>query len=268
MTRQPVAGSETIHVARSEYKYQVFAEQIPAIREWLLRYCVPDENSRSGEWYAVRSLYLDNAQFRLYQDAKDALPFRFKLRVRAYGDASGSIKLEVKRRVRELIVKRSATVRPEAWQLIQQQGEEAFLDLATPAMGEFLQLQQSLAATPRMLVYYERQAFSSTVDNYVRVTFDRCMQCQPMRDWRLHGDPAEWRPVDAPRTFGETASPYVLEIKFLDAPPAWLRDLVLRFDLERRGFSKYGRAVESTILQEERAWELIPGLRSSRWSAA
>jgi hypothetical protein len=49
---------ETIHIARTEAKYRVRAEELPAMRDWLLRYCVPDENSRGGDWYAIRSLYL------------------------------------------------------------------------------------------------------------------------------------------------------------------------------------------------------------------
>jgi SPX domain protein involved in polyphosphate accumulation len=260
MPGQPLATTESIQIARSEFKYQVSGEELAAIQKWLLRYCVPDENSQGGEWYPIRSLYLDNSDFRLYQDAAEKLPFRLKLRARAYGDARGSVKLEVKRRVRDLIVKTSATAKQAQWASAAR-GLQGLCDTATPAMGEFLQLTETLQATPRVLVYYERQAFSSAVDDYVRVTFDRHMACQPMRAWDLHGDPREWLAVDAPKAFGERDSPYVLEIKFVDRPPAWLRDLTLRFGLERRGFSKYGRAVQRGVLHFEPAWDVSPGAR-------
>lgn len=254
----------TIRVARSEFKYQIFSDDLPAIRQWLSRYCVPDENSRSGDWYAIRSLYLDTNEFRLYRDAEEKLPFRFKLRARAYGDATGSIKLEVKRRIQDLIVKTSATVRAPQWAEAAGEGLRGLYDIATPSMAEFLQLTDTLGATPRMLVYYERQAFSSFLDGYVRVTFDRHMACQPMRRWDLRGAPREWVSVDAPAAFAERDSAYVMEIKFVDSPPAWLRDLVLRFGLQRRGFSKYGRAVQRMVLGFEPALDRTPGA----WSAA
>lgn len=249
---------ETIHIARTEAKYRVRAEELPAMRDWLLRYCVPDENSRGGDWYAIRSLYLDSSEFRMYRDSEQKLAYRLKLRARTYGDARGSVKLEVKRRVLGQIVKTSATVKAEQWAPAAAAGLRGFYDLGKPSMGEFLQLADSLHATPQMLVYYERQAFSSTVDEYVRVTFDRSVQCQAVREWDLRGDDRAWLSLDGPGGFGETASTYILEVKFQDAPPAWLRDLVLTFGLERRGGSKYVKAMQRGMFYREPAWDLVP----------
>jgi hypothetical protein len=49
-----------------------------------------------------------------------------------------------------------------------------------------------------------------------------------------------------------------LEVKFQDAPPAWLRDLVLTFGLERRGGSKYVKAMQRGMFYREPAWDLVP----------
>ncbi len=268
MQPDPATKMETIQVARCEYKYHVRAWEVPAIRERLLRYCVPDANSRDGEWYAIRSLYLDTRNYRLYQEAKEKLPFRFKLRARTYGDARGSVKLEVKRRVRDLIVKTSATVKPPEWAVAAPRGVSGLFDLGKPAMNEFLQLAETWQASPRMLVYYERQAFSSTVDDYVRVTFDREMKCQPMREWSLTGDPRAWQSVDAPASYDERDSVYVLEVKFAGRPPEWLRDFTLACGLERRGFSKYCRAVERAVFDREPAFDLTPSFGARLWGAA
>lgn len=243
---------ERILVSRREFKYAIRDWQLPAIRDYLLRYCTPDANSQSADWYAIRSLYLDNDAFTLFADSKAKAPYRFKLRARAYGDASGPIKLEVKRRVRDLVVKASATMQPAQWKNAPPDA------LSLPAAAEFLQLSETLRATPRLLVYYERQAFSSIVDNYVRVTFDRHIQCQPLSEWDLLGDPRAWRPLDAPRAFGDGGSPYIMEIKFTDTPPAWLRDMAIHFGLERRGYSKYVRGVAGLWLDSEPAWDLRP----------
>lgn len=252
------ASVGTIRVARSEFKYSVPAAEVPAIAAWLERYCIPDIFSRGGGWYSIRTLYFDSNDFRLYRDAAEGLPFRLKLRARTYGDAAGDVKLEVKRRLRDLIVKTSATVKAFEWSRAATDGLAGLLELGKPSTREFLQLVESFQAAPRMLVYYERQAFSSVVDDYVRITFDRRMCCQPENEWNLTGLPRQWLPVDAPSAFGERESSCVLEVKFQDAPPAWLRDMVLRFGLERRGFSKYVRAVERGALREEPAWDLWP----------
>lgn len=245
-------------MARSEFKYSVPSAEVPAIAAWLARYCIPDEFSRGGDWYAIRTLYLDTCDYRLYRDAAEGLPFRLKLRARTYGDANGDVKLEIKRRLRDLIVKTSATVKASDWSRASATGLSGLLALGKPSTQEFLQLAESFQAAPRILVYYERKAFTSVVDDYVRITFDRRMSCQPEHDWNLAGTPRQWLPVDASTTFGLLESNCVLEIKFQDAPPAWLRDMVLRFGLERRGFSKYVRAVERGALGEEAAWDVLP----------
>ncbi len=251
-------GSGTIRVARSEFKYFVHAADVPAMTDWLSNYCIPDEFSRGGDWYSIRTLYLDTSDFRMYRDAAEGLPFRLKLRARTYGDATGDVKLEVKRRLRDLIVKTSATIRASDWNHVAPDGLSGLLALGKPSTLEFLQLAETFQAMPQVLVYYERKAFSSVVDDYVRVNFDRRMSCQPEHDWNLLGTPREWLSVDAPKTFGERESNYVLEIKFQDVPTAWLLDMTLRFNLERRGFSKYGRAVERGVLREEPAWDYCP----------
>jgi len=264
MFSKSVSPPDIIHVARSEYKYQIRAEVLPAIRRWLLQYCVPDENSRNGDWYAIRSLYLDNDDFRLFRDSREKLAYRLKLRARAYGDANGSIKLEVKRRTRDLIVKTSATVRQAQWVEAAPYGLDGLNAIAKPSMHEFLQLADTLRATPRLLVYYERQAFSSVVNDYVRVTFDRNVACQPMDRWTLTGDARQWLCLDAPTVFADRDSYYIMEVKFLDDPPAWLRDLVLEFGLERRGGSKYVKGIRRSFLYRDPAWDLYPQMLDAR----
>jgi hypothetical protein len=96
----------------------------------------------------------------------------------------------------------------------------------------------------------------STIDDYVRVTFDRRILCQPMHNWKLSGNLRLWRAVDDPATVREDNSTYVLELKFRIAPPIWLRDLVRTFGLVRRGFSKYARSAQRIRTDRDPAWDL------------
>jgi hypothetical protein len=92
-----------------------------------------------------------------------------------------------------------------------------------------------------MLVRYTRQAFHSTIDDYVRVTFDRAMLAQPARCYELSPDPARWASLDGP-SLGAPGS-LLMEVKFRNRAPVWIGDLIRRFGLTRQGFSKYGTAV-------------------------
>ena len=240
-----------MQISRYEIKYHIAPGQLPAIRNYLLRYCESDVNSRN-DWYPIYSLYLDNDSYRLYHDTEDNAPWRMKLRVRGYANPDAPVKLEVKQRMKNVIRKTSALMPLRDWSHVNRVADFIRLGQA----GDFLRLAESLRATPRMLVCYERLAFSSRVDDYVRVTFDRRVRCQPMREWQLSGQPTRWRNVDDPTSFGSRDSVYLMELKFVAAPPAWLRDMLIRFELPRHGYSKYGRAVRRWMFEGEPAWDL------------
>ncbi len=243
-------------ISRYEFKYHIPPDMLPGLRRYLLRYCDADINSR-GDWYPISSLYLDNDNYKMYRDTEENAPWRMKLRVRGYANPDSPVKLEVKRRMKDQVRKSSALVSPADWSRISRTSDL----LQTGHRGEFLQFTESLRATPKMLVSYERLAFSSKIDDYVRVTFDRRMRCQPVRDWSLTGQPSRWRNVDDPASLGGGRSVYLMELKFVLAPPAWLRDMINHFELQRRGYSKYGRAVRRCVFERESAWDLCTSRR-------
>jgi hypothetical protein len=250
-----------ITVSRYEFKYLLTAHEAPPIRRHLLRYCVPDTNALGTDWYGIQSLYLDTPDYAFYRTSVEKAVERLKLRVRGYTTGTGPLKVEVKRRVGDVVAKTSLLTTPPIWAELTGAGPRSATDAEVPL---FLRRVEQMRATPKLLVRYERQALHSVVDDYVRVTFDRRIQCQQMLQWSMQGDPRGWLPVDRPPSVNEEESTYVLELKFKVAPPAWLHDMVTRFGLVRRGFSKYARA--TTLLRTERdpAWDLrsygnVPG---------
>ncbi len=245
-----------MEISRYEFKYHVPPDRLAELRRYLLRYCDADVNSR-GDWYPIYSLYLDTDNYRMYRDTEEGAPWRMKLRVRGYANAEAPVKLEVKRRMKDLVRKTSAVLSAANWDRVTRVGDLSALG----QKGEFMQFTEGLRAAPKMLVSYERLAFSSKVDDYVRVTFDRRMRCQPMQEWSLSGQERLWRSVDDPASLGGGHSVYLMELKFVTAPPAWLRDMVNHFELQRRGYSKYGRAVRRWVFERESAWDLCTSRR-------
>lgn len=259
---------DSMIVTRYEFKYLLSPARAPDVRHFLLNYCVPDVHTPGQEWYGIQSLYLDTGDFLFYRQSSENAMERMKLRVRAYASGDGPVKLEVKRRVNDLVTKRSLLFARPSWEQLRCHGLAAVPPEELTSLGDFGLQAERLRAAPKLLVDYERQAFHSDIDDYVRITFDRRIRCQPMNDWSTAGSPRRWRLIDNSAPGGESA--YVLELKFQRHPPLWLRDLVTRFGLARHGFSKYARGVRSTLAERDPGWDLRqPGHTSPlAWRAA
>ncbi len=93
-------------------------------------------------------------------------------------------------------------------------------------------LRDRYRARPTMLVRARRKAYFGRGPGALRVTFDRDMECQIMREAQLDGLPGAWRPI--PRVAG-----VLIEVKFRDGAPKWLLSLIADLDLRRTAFSKY-----------------------------
>jgi SPX domain protein involved in polyphosphate accumulation len=207
------------------------------------------------KFYTITSLYFDTEAYQTYWDKEQEVPVRFKLRVRTYGnECDGPVKVEVKRRFNEVSLKSRAEVPPETWPLLLR----APVNGSASKLDDFILLTQTLGARPKMLVRYQRQAFTSRIDRYVRITFDRRLLYQPTGAYDLKGGANNWRSNDGPRSLDEPGSWVILELKFMTRAPVWLVDLVRRFGLIRRGFSKYCSAVSYAVYAE-------PAVTRRRW---
>jgi len=90
-----------------------------------------------------------------------------------------------------------------------------------------------------MLVRYDREAYSSEVDSYARVTFDRNVEFQRTGSWSFDGASDGWLPLQD-YVIEEAPHPLVvLELKCAVAVPFWLLDVIRTHDLRRDSLSKY-----------------------------
>jgi hypothetical protein len=190
------------------------------------------------------SLYLDTPQLDFYDRHLDSNPDRFKLRVRGYGSPpSGTVFFEVKRKVRSVIVKRRAGV-PMDWVRPLLDGTYTSLppldESARVALESFLYLQMVHRATPKFLIQCRREAYLSTnAAEDIRLTVDRDIVYQPAFAPELAVERREWVHIDTEREHGHKESRVLLELKFCDAAPLWMEELVQRLALFRDGYSKY-----------------------------
>jgi hypothetical protein len=256
-------------IERREYKYLIPARVADRVRAAIQPFCEIDPWAAKsvGRRYLIDSLYFDTADLRLFWANDHELVDRFKLRVRGYPQAPGGpVFFEVKRRVNDVITKTRGKVSHSQWAAV-------LGDPAAPipvdirgrdrvAVERFVTLARTLRVRPFTLVRYEREPYFSRIDEYARVTFDSNIRAQSVEALSFEPPSRGWRALDDAVTQRTLDSLIVLELKFTTAVPLWLVDLVGRFDLQRRSFSKYGTSIRAFYeAPQRRIARLLGGLR-------
>ena len=241
---------------RFELKYLVSESITRSLRDFLSCYLELDDYGvgRPNFSYAVHSLYLDTDDLMTHQATQNGDKNRFKLRLRYYNDLPGSpVFFEIKGRVDSCILKQRCPVRREAVPLLlsgQLPDPEHLLSQEPRHQGalqRFNQLMLRFNARPKAHNNYLREAWVSPENNSVRVTFDRCIRIEPC--FKLEAVVPMTQPT---RIYPEFV---VLEIKFTNRFPNWLKDLVRRFGLRQFSAAKYSGGV--ALLGEHRFYESV-----------
>jgi hypothetical protein len=239
-------------VSRYEAKYLVPETLAQAIRDQVRGLCSPDRHAGPDGRYLVNNIYFDTLDLRFYHDTRFGQYTRFKPRIRFYGPEPGDVVwLEIKHKVRNV-----------TWK-VRRRADSALLpglfDGASPPQysgqavvslfDSFEDVVERFGARPLLQVRYVREPFVSDLDDYGRITFDRCLNCRPLlgADSLVAGAP--FVPFDDPVSTGYRSgdSPVLLEIKTDVNVPSWVTTLVRTFGLMRRGFSKYCVALERAL---------------------
>lgn len=242
---------------RHEYKYLVDEPTARRIREHVAGFCALDAFAGPRGRYLCDTLYLDTLQLHLYRATIEDEPVRHKLRIRAYPEAPDApVFLEVKRRDGDVIVKHRAPVPADRWAAWLARGQllDELAPRARDAAAAFVTRYEASFAgplVPTVLVRYEREPYTSTVDDYVRVTFDRALRFQPHAELSLAGADERWTPIDDPIAMrvAPARSLAILELKFGTHAPTWMRQLIAKLELPRAAFCKYARAVDAMLLR-------------------
>jgi hypothetical protein len=191
--------------------------------------------------YPIYSLYLDDPGMALYRASFQGQKNRFKLRIRYYAyNGNSPLFCEIKRRVNDVVLKRRAVIRREALHRLLAGEPPRIADLHDETDGEsyetlheFIRLRNALHAEPKMILYYEREAWVAPEDDNVRITFDR------------EAGAAHYADTLEPAKFESArVEPVVLELKFDDRFPLWMRELARACNLYRTKMGKYVQCVE------------------------
>lgn len=255
--KKTVSFSPSVDLERYEAKYIIPYQQIQPIQDFIQPFCVPDLHceAESNE-YLITTLQLDTPDLALYKAKDDEALARFKLRVRTYGTgADEPVFLEIKRKIKDVIVKSRSAISPEMWPLVAESlSRRRLMNIPFRRMEEehnyinYFRLVDQLGAKPVVLLRYKRRAYLGKNERYSRVTFDRQMCYQPQRDWNLFPDNSHWWSMDGISDIRRPYSAAILELKTYSDVPLWMVDMTQRFNLNRVGFSKYYTAVRKELM--------------------
>ena len=241
--KRPTFDDSAMLSQRYELKYRVPESHAIAIRSYISNYLEQDPymaKSPTGK-YTICSLYFDSQRLNLFNETLLDKCNRYKLRIRGYDDNPNSpIFFEIKRKLNRIVYKSRARFdKNQMVPILNGQIPAGLSKKDDSAVRQFVHFTNSLSATPKCLIRYQREAFQCQSKSKIRVTFDRelsyCRTDEPV--FRVGGDGWKKLPIDF----------VVLEIKFTDKYPIWLHDMVRLFNLNRQSMSKYCSSIQHAI---------------------
>lgn len=243
-------GKPAPMLERYELKYTIPADQVEEIADFAKAYCHSDRYSAASPdgYYQVNSLYLDSPDFFFLRQRLDGSENRFNMRVRSYGQRPQlPYFLEVKQKRGDIVRKYRARILEGDLEHALDPGADLAGMLADPreaaSAALFRRLAHAYNAAPVAMTSYRRKAYFSHCDEYARVTFDAALRFMPQREYRPLEVSELLAPSDQETWFDEGTS-VILELKCHSRQvPLWMVDMIRRFQLRRRGFSKYSAAL-------------------------
>lgn len=190
-----------------------------------------DSHADENGMYAIHSLYFDDYKDVCARENVAGEGRRFKYRIRYYGNCSDRLWLEKKEKYNSYCYKRKCTISMWEYQaLVEGRAMEVFWNTDDKLLKEFCIDISTHRFMPKVIVDYEREAFVEPIMN-IRVTFDYNISASDEIDRFLSGDYLKI-PI-----LGEKR--HVLEVKFDDVLPSYIKAILQSNVLGQNSFSKY-----------------------------
>ncbi len=222
---------------RAEDKYSC-SEQDMMILEGRLRTIIPSDNNQAdSNGYQITSVYFDDYIDSHLEDSVNGLQFRNKYRIRIYNSSFDTIKLEVKYKRYNRIMKVSKSITYDMMRDLMH-GRSILDDSPSsdnPITLFNLAVKQDLLK-PSVIVEYDRKAYVYNAGN-VRITFDRNVRFSNDFEGFLRNNSCLYYPVnDYDR---------ILEVKYDEMLPGFIGRMLEIGVMNQISYSKYKICRES-----------------------
>ena len=213
---------------RHEWKHEINYSDMVVLRQRLRAVMKLDENAVDGKYF-IRSLYFDNISDKALREKIDGVNCREKFRIRYYNNNTSQINLEKKSKINGLGNKQSANLSAEEAQKIVDGDFDWMIDCDRPLVQELYSKMKSQGLRPKTIVDYTREPFVFSAGN-VRVTLDYDIRTGLYCTDFLNPDCI---------TIPAGNVPIILEVKWDEFLPSFIRDIVQLESRRTAAFSKY-----------------------------
>lgn len=219
---------------RYEKKYLLTKEQYHTIRIGMAPYMKPDEHP----CYSIFNIYCDTGRYDLIRTSLEKPVYKEKLRIRSYGvpGSRDTVFIEIKKKFEGVVYKRRISMKQQ----------DAVLYLRGESKGSDTQIGREIdyflrlyRPEPKVLIAYDRRAWSAADGGELRITFDTGLRA---------------RSNDLDLRCGDYGVPilsdnlYLMEIKIPGSAPMWLARLLSENRIFPVSFSKYGTYYKKFVL--------------------
>ena len=183
-----------------------------------------------GKYY-IHSLYFDDYTNTSIYTTNSGLSKRFKWRIRYYGNDVNYLVLEKKEKLEGRCHKKSCKLSIDEYnQIVNGDISEFVYDTEKELLKELAVDMMLFNYKPMVIVDYERIAYVDEITN-VRITFDMKISASYELDKFIDGDYQNYYILPS----GEN----VLEVKFDEILPSYIREIVESYSYTQGSFSKY-----------------------------
>lgn len=189
-----------------------------------------DPNCGEGCQYWIRSLYFDTMDNSDFYEKVIGVNQRKKIRLRLYDLDQQKIKIEIKNRYNEYMMKETAFLEKNEVRQLIKGNREFLLKKNNPTLNRIFYYLTRDYYRPTVLIDYDREAYLSDIQN-IRITFDKNIRASTI-DFDLFSKNVQMIPI-----FDQEV--IVLEVKFNQFLPQCLKEIISNSQGSRQAISKY-----------------------------
>ena len=193
--------------------------------------------------YLIHSLYFDDYKDTSVYTTDSGLSERYKWRIRFYDDDLDYIVLEKKEKLMSRCHKKSCRLTLEEYEkIVSGNITDIVYDTNKNLIKELACDMLMYDYKPKVIIDYERIAYVEEIVN-VRITFDMKISASYELEHFLDGNYT--------RFYINPSNINVLEVKFDDILPSYIRNIVESYSFNQTSFSKYyyGRKIIDTYMR-------------------
>lgn len=214
---------------RRELKFFITRQEAVLLESRLAHVLEPDPHMKDTGYF-IRSLYFDDCLSTSFHERIEGFEQRAKIRLRLYDFESSHLKLELKQKRNDLVVKETARLRRTDATRFERGDIECLLEYPDPVLRKaYYRLKRNFFRSVVVVDYLRRAYFLDY--NHIRVTFDselrRSKEVEGFQDEKLFTLPVLQK------------DHVILEVKFDQFLPSWLGALFRPSRFVRLATSKY-----------------------------